>query len=118
MKEDVFLHVLEIGDRDAKPARRVVGIEGHGLAGASIDGEATVLFSDADQGEATLPDIRTKGLLLAGLAPGGAYELQVTSSFAPGSPVWQVSAVAGDESTLWLAWDGVRDGRLRLRRVR
>ena len=117
-KEDLFVNVLEIGDRDAKPPRRAVGIEGHALAGAAIEGDATVLFADADEAEATLPDVPTRSLLLVGLAPGAAYEIQVTSGFAPGSPVWRASAEAGDEGALSLAWDGVRDGRLRLRRQR
>jgi hypothetical protein len=117
-KEDVFLHVLEIGDRDATPARRVASVEGNGLAGAAIDGEAVVLFASATDAEATLPDVKTRTLLLAGLEPGASYEIQVTSSFAPGAPVWRATAEAGDEGTLSLAWDAIRDGRLRLRRLR
>jgi hypothetical protein len=62
--------------------------------------------------------VRTTSLLLTGLDPGASYELQVTSGFAPGAPVWRSTAEAGDESTLRLPWDGVRDGRLRLRRLR
>jgi hypothetical protein len=117
-KEDVFLHVLEIGDRDATPARRVAAIEGSGLAGAAIEGEAVVLFASAAFGEATLPDVKTRTLLLAGLEPGAPYEVQVTSGFAPGAPVWRATAEAGDEEALSLPWDAVRDGRLRLRRLR
>ena len=117
-KEDVFLHVLEIGDRDGTPARRVAAIEGSGLAGAAIEGEAVVLFASAAFGEATLPDVKTRTLLLAGLEPGAPYEVQVTSGFAPGAPVWRDTADAGDEGTLSLPWDAVRDGRLRLRRLR
>jgi hypothetical protein len=118
--EDVFLHVLEIGDRDARAPRRTVAIEGAALEGAAIEGEAVVLFAGGDDrsAEATLPDVRTRALLLAGLAPGAPYEVQVTSSFAPGAPVFRATAEAGDEGTLRLPWDAVRDGRLRLRRVR
>ena len=117
-KEDVFLHVLEIGDRDGTPARRVAAIEGSGLAGAAIEGEAVVLFASAAFGEATLPDVKTRSLLLTGLKPGASYEVQVTSGFAPGAPVWRATAEAGDEGALSLPWDGIRDGRLRLRRLR
>jgi hypothetical protein len=116
-KEDVFLHVLEIGDRDATPARRTEAIEGSGLAGTAIEGEAVVLFASAAFGEATLPDVKTRTLLVAGLEPGAAYEIQVTSGFAPGAPVWRASAQAGDEGALSLSWEAVRDGRLRLRRL-
>jgi hypothetical protein len=118
-KEDVFLHVLEIGDRDAKPKKHLAAIEGHALDGASIAGEAVVLFATpgAASAEATLPDVSTRSLLLVGLDPGAAYELQVTSGFAPGAPVFRAREAAGGEGTLLLSWDGVRDGRLRLRRL-
>ncbi|HSD26604.1 MAG TPA: heparinase II/III family protein, partial [Vicinamibacteria bacterium] len=117
--EDVFVHALEIGDRGAG-TRRVSAVEGHALAGAAIEGDAVVLFADGGltEGEATLPDVSTRSLLLAGLEPGAAYEIQVTSGFAPGAPVWRSTAEAGEESTMRLPWEGVRDGRLRLRRLR
>jgi hypothetical protein len=119
-KEDTFLNVIEIGDRDAKPPRRVAAIEGVALDGAAVEGEAVVLFASGDgqSAEATLPDVRTRALLLAGLEPGASYEVQVTSSFAPGAPAWRATAEAGDEGTVLLSWDAVRDGRLRLRRLR
>jgi Heparinase II/III-like protein len=119
-REDVFLHVLEIGDRDTRPARGVLGIEGHALVGTAIEGEAVVLFASGmtGGGEATLPDLGTDALLVAGLEPGAAYEIQVTSSFAPGAPAWRATASAGDEGTLSLAWEGVRHGRLRVKRLR
>lgn len=121
-RDDVFLNVLEIGDRDGTRPRRVEAVEGHALAGAAIEDEAVVLFADGEGAttgaEATLPDVRTRSLLVAGLEPGAAYEVQVTSSFAPGAPAWRATAEAGDESTLPLPWDGVRNGRLRLRRLR
>ena len=44
--DDVFLNVLEIGDRsDATAARRVAAVEGHALAGAAIEGATVVLFA-------------------------------------------------------------------------
>ncbi len=116
-REDVFLNVLEIGDRGDAHGLRVVGIEGHALAGAAIEGDAVVLFASAGEGEATLPDVKTRSLLLAGLEPGATYEVQVTSSFAPGAPAWRGAAEAGDEGTALLPWEAVRDGRLRLRRL-
>ena len=77
--------------------------------GPAIEGEALVLFASAAFGEATLPDLKTRTLLLAGLEPGASYEIQVTSGFAPGAPAWRAAAEAGDESTLSLPWDAVRD---------
>jgi hypothetical protein len=119
-KDDVFLHVLEIGDRDAGSARKVEAIEGDALDGAAIEGEAVVLFAAGEPtgAEATLPDVRTRSLLVAGLAPAASYEFQVTSSFAPGAPVWRTTAGTDDAGTLSVPWDAVRAGRLRLRRLR
>ena len=119
-RDDDFLNVLEIGDRDAKPKARVAAIDGHGLDGAAIEGASAVIFAipEVENAEGTLPDVRTESLLLVGLDPGARYELQVTSSFAPGAPVWRATGEAGDEGTLSLPWDGIRDGRLRLQRLR
>jgi hypothetical protein len=119
-KEDVFVLALEIGERGVTGRRRVAAVEGHDLTGAAVEGDATVLFADGglNEGEATLPDVRTASLLLTGLEAGASYEIQVTSSFAPGAPVWRGMAMAGDESTALVAWPEVRAGRLRLRRLR
>jgi hypothetical protein len=121
-RDDVFLSVLEIGDRDASAPRRVLAVEGHGLVGAAVEGTSTVLFASGEGalggGEATLPDLATRGLLIAGLEPRASYEVQVTSAFAPGAPVFRTEAEAGEASTLLLPWDGVKDARLRLRRMR
>jgi hypothetical protein len=120
-RDDVFLHVLEIGDRDDGRARRVEAIEGSGVAGAVVADEAVVLFVTDEAataaGEATLPAVRSRSLLVAGLAAGATYELQVTSGLAPGSPVWRATAEATDASTVFLPWENVQDGRLRLRRL-
>ena len=93
------------------------------LAACGPSGTSEGAPADLDDGEdlppeATLPDVRTRRLLLVGLQPAASYEIQVTSGFAPGSPVWRASAEAGDEGTLGFPWDGVRDGRLRLKRLR
>jgi hypothetical protein len=117
-KDDVFLNVLEIGDRANAPARRVEAVEGHDLTGAAIEGGPLVLFADGGAaGEATLPDLRTRSLLVAGLDAGASYEMNVTSGLAPGAPVWHATARAGDESTLSLPWEGFPKARLRLRRL-
>jgi hypothetical protein len=122
-EDDVFLNVLEIADRaDATPPRRTAAIEGHGLTGAAIEGAAVVLFASGtgplQEGEATLPAIEAPALLLTGLEPGAAYEVQLTSGFAPGSPLWQASGEATDEGTLRVARDVRQEARLRLRRLR
>ena len=122
-RDDVFLHVLEIGDRaDAAAPRRVarsratesrarrsrapawccsptrpaaVGGGGH-AAGDRDDGDARERASSR--------------------AP--SYEAQLTSGFAPGSPVWRATAETTDDGTLRVAWDVRQEARLRLRRLR
>jgi hypothetical protein len=117
-RDDVFLHVLEIGDRDAQPLR-IEAVHGHGLEGAVVGGETAVLVSTADppsEGEATLPDVASASLLVAGLTPATPYDLQLTSGFAPGVPVWRLTAEASDAGVIRVPWTG-RNGRLRLRRI-
>lgn len=117
-REDVFLNALEIGDRGAPP-RNVVGIYGYRLGGAAVEGDSVVLFATErapDTAEATVPDVATRSLVLAGLEPGATYALQLTSSFAPGAPEWSRTAAADDAGVLSTDWDQ-RNGRLRLRKV-
>jgi hypothetical protein len=120
-KDDVFLGVLEIGDRDdPAPARRVAAVEGHGLTGAAIAGASVVLFAESRvaDAEATLPALATSGLLVSGLEPRAPYEVQLTSGFAPGAPLWATTTETTDDGTLRVAWDAREEARLRLRRLR
>ena len=68
------------------------------------------------RGEATLPDVSSARLLLAGLVPGATFDLQLTSGFAPGAPVWRLTAQANDAGVLEAPWTG-RNGRLRIQRI-
>jgi hypothetical protein len=119
-RDDVFLSVLEIGDRGAAPLRIDPIAAGKGLAGAVVAGEAAVLLATGPapltEGEATLPDTPSAFLLLTGLVPRATYDVQLTSAFAPGVPVWRLEAEANDAGVLETPWNG-KDGRLRIRRV-
>jgi hypothetical protein len=119
-RDDVFLSVLEIGDRGTAPLRIDAVTQAKGVAGAVVAGEAAVLLATGAaplaEGEATLPDTSSARLLLAGLAPGAAYDLQLTSGFAPGAPVWRVQAEANEAGVLETPWNG-KNGRLRIRRL-
>jgi hypothetical protein len=118
-RDDVFLNVLEIGDVGAPPLR-VERVQGSGLAGAVVNAHAAVLFATAaaplTEGEVTLPDVPTGFVLLAGLEPGVRYDLQATSGFAPGSPVWRLQAETNDSGVIEAPWD-VKDARVRVRRT-
>jgi hypothetical protein len=119
-RDDVFLSVLEIGERGATPLRIDPVIQGKGLAGAVVAGEAAVLLSTGaeplGEGEATLPDVPSTFLLITGLVPRAAYDLQLTSGFAPGVPVWRLEVDASDAGVIETPWTG-KDGRLRIRRL-
>ncbi len=120
-QDDVFLQALEIGDKGGTPLE-LAGMRGYNLAGAAVAGDAAVLFTTTsgafERGEATLPNLSTRFLLLAGLTPGAIYELQLTSGFAPGSPTWTRTAVASDGGVIEAPWgDTQKDGRLRVERV-
>jgi heparin/heparan-sulfate lyase len=118
-RDDVFLHVLEIGDVGAAPLR-IERVSGHGLAGAVVANAAAVLMATGTdalaEAEVTLPDVASRFVLVTGLVPRGRYDLQITSGFAPGAPVWRLTAEANDEGVIQSTWD-VKDARLRVRRV-
>jgi heparin/heparan-sulfate lyase len=118
-RDDVFLNVLEIGDVGG-PTLRIERALGYGLAGAVVEGEGAVIFATGaepmTEGEITLPDVPSRFLLLAGLSPHARYDVQLTSGFAPGSPVWRIEAEANDAGVIQSAWD-VKDARVRVRRL-
>jgi hypothetical protein len=118
-RDDVFLHVLEIGEKGA-PTIGIERVTGHGLAGAVVAGEAAVLLATAaepfTEAEITLPGTPTRFVLMAGLVPRGRYDLQLTSGFAPGAPVWRLTAEANEWGVLHSPW-AVKDARLRVRRL-
>ena len=118
-RDDVFLHVLEIGDRSASPLD-IRAVRGHGLDGAVVKGEAAVFFATGAaplrDAEVTLPDLPSAFLLLAGLVPGARYDLQLTSAFAPGAPVWRAQGEADESGVVEMPWTG-KDGRLRVHRL-
>jgi hypothetical protein len=119
-RDDVFLSALEIGDRGAAPLRIEPVVLGKGLAGAVVAGETAVLlattFAPLEEGEATLPDVPSASLLVTGLVPRASYDLQFTSGFAPGVPVWRIQAEANDAGVLDTPWSA-KDGRLRITRL-
>jgi hypothetical protein len=116
-RDDVFLNALEIGDVGAA-AKRIEAIEGHHLAGAVVEGDATVLFQTEDgaEAEATVPDVPSTSLHLSGLVAGASYDVQLTSGFAPGSPIWRHAGSANKAGVIHISWSQ-KDGRLRVRRT-
>src|SRR5262249_59731849 len=87
-RDDVFLHVLEIGDRGAPPVRVDPLVQGKGLAGAIVGGEAAGFLATChaplEEGESTLPDVASASPLWAGLVPRPLYAAQAASGVRPG----------------------------------
>ncbi|HEY8188090.1 MAG TPA: heparinase II/III family protein [Pyrinomonadaceae bacterium] len=125
-KEDLFLHVLEIGDRTDPGTPRVELVDGSNLVGSLIEGGTVTLFATIDgpvtEGEVTIPDVETNSLLITGLRPHAKYELQMTGGRANwrgglfnGVPGGSYIAAANGSGVLYLPFKGQKDGRLRLR---
>ncbi len=78
-EEDLFLHVLEIGDRGATGGRRVTLLDGIHFEGAAVEHGPAVLFSAdgamVEQGEATLPGFGCESLLVTSLRPNTIHDV-------------------------------------------
>ncbi|HYJ46201.1 MAG TPA: heparinase II/III family protein, partial [Pyrinomonadaceae bacterium] len=125
-KEDLFLNVLEIGDRDDKRAPRVELVDGSNLVGAVVEGGAVTLFATGDgpvrEGEVTIPAIESSLLIITGLMPHAKYELEMTGGRANwrgglfnGVPMGTYTAGANGSGVLSVPFKGQQDGRLRVR---
>lgn len=125
-KEDLFLNVLEIGDRGAMRVRRVELADGESLVGAVIENGVLAVFASVDgevsDGEVTVPDVESSALLITGLRPNAKYDLQLTGGRANwrgglynGVPAWQQTAMSNGSGVIYLtSFKGQRDGRLRV----
>jgi hypothetical protein len=116
-RADVFLNALEIGDRGSA-TQRIEAILGHRLSGAVVAGDTVALFQTegGDEAEATVPDVESGSVHLSGLVARAPYELQLTSGFAPGAPVWRYAGPANEAGVIHVPWSQ-KDGRLRVRRL-
>jgi hypothetical protein len=125
-KEDLFLHILEIGDRGDPRAPRIELVDGSNLVGALVEGGTITLFATIDgpvtEGEVTIPDLEANSLLITGLKPHAKYELQMTGGRANwrgglfnGIPVASYIGAANSSGIMYLPFKGKKDGRLRVR---
>jgi heparin/heparan-sulfate lyase len=125
-KEDLFLNVLEIGDRTDTRAPKVELIDGSTLTGALVEGGTVAVFATIDgpvvEGEITIPDLETSNLLITSLKPNAKYELQMTGGRANwrgglfnGVPMGTYIGDSNSSGVLYLPFKGRKEGRLRLR---
>jgi hypothetical protein len=89
-EEDLFLHVLEIGNTGVTGKKAVKLIDGFGMTGAAFDGSPAVLFSssgkDIRQAEVSFPSLHCDSLLLTGLSAESVYELSFSGLNVSDSP--------------------------------
>ena len=125
-KDDLFLHVLEIGDRGDARSPKVELVDGANLIGALVEGGTIAIFATGDgpvtEGEITIPDLEMSKLLISGLKPNGKYELQMTGGRANwrgglfnGVPIGTYIGDSNASGVLYLPFPGRKEGRLRLR---
>jgi hypothetical protein len=125
-KEDLFLNVMEIGDRGDARAPRVELVDGSNMVGAIVEGGAVTLFATIDgpvrEAEVTIPAVEASVLIITGLKPHAKYELQMTGGRANwrgglfnGVPMGYYTADVNGEGVMHVPFTGQKDGRLRLR---
>jgi hypothetical protein len=89
-EEDLFLHVLEIGNTGVTGKKPVKLVYGFGMIGAAFDGGAAVLFSssgqDIRQAEVSFPSLHCDSLLVTGLSAESLYELSFSGLNVSDSP--------------------------------
>ena len=111
-KEDLFLHVFEIGNDGATGGKRVELVKGENFAGAAFEQGPIVLFSaigsSLNDGEVSLPDLGCNFLLITSLVEDAVYELNFTglnvstsaSAVPPGAPAQVLRLRANDRGIL------------------
>jgi len=125
-KDDLFLNVLEIGDKGDPKNLRVELADGINLTGAMIAGHTLALFATAEvpvvSGEVTVPDIDCETLITTGLKPESKYELTLTGGktktwgggLFQGVRLWSTTADTDRAGVLRVPFKGHKDARLRL----
>jgi len=124
-EEDLFLHVLEIGNLGKIGGRRTELVEGANFVGAASEGGPFVLFCTAGSptraGEVSLPDLACDSLIVTSLQPDAIYELSFSGPNVSSSPASVPPGILADMLRLRANGKGVLRvkkpglGNLRLR---
>jgi len=125
-KDDLFLNVLEIGDKADTKSREVELADGVNLTGAVIAGQTLALFATAEvpvvTGEVTVPDVSSETLIVTGLKSESRYQLDLTGGrtktwgggLFQGVHLWTTTAETDRAGVLRIPFSGHQDARLRL----
>ena len=124
--DDLFLNVLEIGDKGDPKTRHVELADGVNLTGAIIADQTLALFATTDSpvtsGEATVPDVDSETLIVTGLKPEAKYQLDLTGGktktwgggLFQGVHLWTITSDTDRAGVLRIPFRGRKDARLRL----
>ncbi len=127
--EDLFLHVLEIGDKGSTGKRRTELLDGVNFQGAAVERGPMVVFSTGEapvsNGEVSLPDMGCDSLLITSLAPNSVYELNLgglnvsssSSAVLPGVSAGAIRARANEKGIVLLKHAGMGNLRLRIAKL-
>jgi len=129
-KDDLFLNVLEIGNKGDARNLHLELADGSNLTGAVIGGKTLALFATDQvpvfEGEVTVPDIESETLIATGLKPESKYELELTGGqtktwgggLFQGVHLWSGTADTDRAGVLRIPFAGHKDGRLRIHLIR
>jgi Heparinase II/III-like protein len=125
-KEDLFLHVFEIGNVNSTGVKKIEVVNGANFTGAACELGPCVVFATSDSakcdGEISLPDVACHDLLVTGLKPDSVYELSFTgpnvtsstSAALPGVLVNQERIRANHHGILRVEKSPVKNTRVRI----
>ena len=128
-EEDLFLHVLEIGDKGTTGKNSVELLDGASLKGAACERGPLVLFSATGSpifsGEVSLPDINCTSMIVTGLHPESMYELNLNglnvpspgATVLPGVSAGVLRQRANEKGVLRIERSDFRSLRLRLTKL-
>jgi hypothetical protein len=128
-KDDMFLNVLEIGEKGDSKNQRVELADGVNLTGAVIAGQTLALFATAEapviDGEVTVPDVESDTLIVTGLKPEAKYQLDLTGGktktwgggLFQGVHLWTSNADSDRSGILRVPFSGHKDARLRVHMI-
>jgi hypothetical protein len=125
-EDDLFLNVLEIGEKGVPSPRKVELADRVNFTGAILAGETLALFATTNSpvinGEVTVPDVDSETLIVTGLKPEAKYQLDLTGGktktwgggLFQGVHLWTSTADTDRSGILRVPFSGHKDGRLRL----
>ena len=128
-EEDLFLHVLEVGEAGGTGKKRVELLKGQNVMGAAFETGTVALFNSGPdalvEGEATMPAMSSSELLSSGLEANARYEFTFggpnittpATSVQPGVVVKTETVRANEKGIAVVNLGEMRGVRVRFKRI-